>query len=142
MNIESKHQIELRPILLQRRAPYSSRAQDPVAQADKIRARVNSFLYSKYSSSLTYYYLRDVNDIIAGNRTPTVIRFVDDVCFDDRDRLLKRYYRITEYPLKITLLTECYRLHDELPRFFIMQFELVVFIFYDKMRRINYIRFA
>ena len=101
---------------------------------------INSFLYTKYSSSQNYYFSKEVNNILAGNRSIYTIRFADDNCMLDDEELLKRSYRLPEYAGKITLLTEYYKFHEDVPRFFILPVAQVVYNFYDKKRRINYIR--
>ena len=101
---------------------------------------MNSFLYSKYSSSQNYYFSKEVNNILAGNRSLYTVRFADDNCMLDEEELLKRSYRLGEYASKITLLTEYYKFHEDVPRFFILPVAQVVYNYYDKKRRINYIR--
>ena len=121
-------------------APSAIPSQPKESHIDRLRGSINSFLYSKYSSSQNYYHSKEINSIIAGNRTPAAIRFADDNCYDEIDDLLKRYYQIDEYPVKIELLTEYYKFHEDVPRFFIMPVAHVVYNFYDKKRRINYIK--
>ena len=140
MNNESKFVNDFRILL---RKPFSSNPSEAKPSAplpDRMKGNVNSFLYSKYSSSQNYYYSKEINNIIAGNRTPSAIRFIDFICIDENDDLLKRYYQIKEYPIKIALLTEYYKFHEDVPRFFIMPIAHVVYNFYDKKRRINYIK--
>jgi hypothetical protein len=60
-------------------------------------------LYRTYSSSQNYYYVRDINNIISNKRIPCYIMFRDSQDFHNiGEDLLKRYYRLKEYPRKIT----------------------------------------
>lgn len=140
MNNESKFVNDFRILLRRPFASTPSEAQQPANMPDRMKGNINSFLYSKYSSSQNYYYSKEINNIIAGNRTPSAIRFADFLCMDENDDLLKRYYQLKEYPIKIALLTEYYKFHEDVPRFFIMPIAHVVYNFYDKKRRINYIK--
>jgi hypothetical protein len=104
------------------------------------RTNINSFLFAKYSSSQNYFYSKEINNIITGERTPVTIRLTDYNCFDDSEDLLKRFYQIEEYPIKIEMLTEYYKFHEDVPRFFVLSVAQTVYNFYDKKRRIKYIR--
>lgn len=115
-----------------------------VRPTPRIRApgppKLNLFLYNKYSSSQNYYYTKDINNILGGNKTPAVMVFTDLLCFYEDDQLLKRLYKSDEYPQKIALLSEYYKYHEDVPRVFMMPVAKVVHNYYDKKRRINYIR--
>ena len=101
---------------------------------------LNLFLYNKYSSSQNYYYTKDVNNILSGAKTPAVLAFTDIACYCEDEQLLKRQYAHDEYPQKIALLSEYYKYHEDVPRVFSMPVAKIVHNYYDKKRRINYIR--
>lgn len=105
-----------------------------------ISLNLNLFLYNKYSSSQNYYYTKEVNGILGGSKTSAVIEFNDLMCFYEEEHLLKRIYKTEEYPQKISLLAEYYKYHEDVPRLFMMPVAPVVHNYYDKKRRINYIR--
>lgn len=60
--------------------------------------------------------------------------------FDEEENLLKRFYWVEEYNQKIELLTEYYKFHEDVPRIFHMPLAKIIHNFYDKKRRINYIK--
>lgn len=118
-------------------APYTAalRSRQPFSHAPVL----NSFLYSKYASSQNYYFTKDVNALLAGQRTSFTISFTDNAIFDGSTSSLKRVYRAADYPTKIKYLCEYYKYHDDVPRFFQLTFAPTVYNFYDKKRRIKYI---
>ena len=99
-----------------------------------------TFLYQKYSSSQNYYYTKDINNIIAGNLHKKVILFNDYQILDDPENLLKRLYKKKDYKNKIQLLTEYYKYHEDVPRIFMKSVCKIIHNFFDKKRRINYIK--
>ena len=103
-------------------------------------AKLNLFLYSKYSSSQNYYYTKEVNNILGGSKDATAIEFIDMMAYHEEEDTLKRLYTIGEYPQKIALLSEYYKYHEDVPRLFMMPVATVVHNYYDKKRRINYIK--
>lgn len=105
-----------------------------------LSTKLNQFLYSKYSSSQNYYYTKDINNILGGNKTPAVIMFTDLLTYYKEEHLLKRLYKSEEYPQKIVMLSEYYKYHEDVPRLFMMPVASVVHNYYDKKRRINYIK--
>ncbi|CAD8110765.1 unnamed protein product [Paramecium primaurelia] len=72
---------------------------------------INKNLLQKYCQSQNYYYTRDVNEILGDASSKAVIRYKDWVGYDDDDEYLKRYYYEDEYPQKIQLLTEYYKVN-------------------------------
>jgi hypothetical protein len=71
--------------------------------------QINNHLYVKYSSSQNYYYTRDINEILTNARTRSVIHFKDIALLDEEEEYFKRFYQKREYPHKIKLLTEYYK---------------------------------
>lgn len=127
------------PLLLQKQRTTPSCTLQPSPHPCFI-AKTNSFMYHKYSSSQNYHYTKQINNIIANNRSPNTIRFTDDIQYSTEENLLKRLYQIDEYPGKIEMLSEYYKYHEDVPRVFMMPVAQVVHNFYDKKRRINYIK--
>jgi hypothetical protein len=101
---------------------------------------INRALFSKYSASQNYYYTKDVNDITSNQRTGAVILFKDYQTLDEEDEFLKRFYRMQEYSGKITMLSEYYKFHVDIPRLFMLPTTHTLNKFHDKKRRIEYIR--
>ena len=99
------------------------------------------FLYEKYSSSQNYYYIKQINDIIEDNRKKIAIVFKDQRTFDEEDQnLFKRYYSMEEIEGKNELLVEYYRYHNDVPRLFMDKLSDLMHEYFDKKRRINYIK--
>lgn len=98
-------------------------------------------LYSKFASSQNYYYTRDINDILANNRTKAVIHQKDLITYLEEDEeYLKRYYQIHENSFKMKLLVEYYKFHKDIPRIFMVPTCDVLNRYHDKKRRIEYVR--
>ena len=83
-----------------------------------------------------------MNEILTSSRTKAVILFKDLIHLDEEDEYLKRYYKYSEYPHKIKLLTEYYKYHNDIPRMFMLPETNVLNNFHDKKRRIEYYRIA
>ena len=105
-----------------------------------VKLRLNKFLYEKYSSSQNYYYTKEINNILGGNRTASVFVYNDILNYIEDEDLLKRLYRSEEYPKRIEMLTEYYKYHEDVPRLFMKPLSSLVHNYYDKKRRINYIK--
>lgn len=98
-------------------------------------------LYSKFASSQNYYYTRDINDILANNRTRAVISHKDLIAYLEEDEeYLKRYYQIHENSFKMKLLVEYYKFHHDIPRLYMTPTCEVLNRYHDKKRRIDYVR--
>ena len=105
-----------------------------------MKPRMNKFLYEKYSSSQNYYYSKEINSILGGNRTPAAFIYADVLNYIEEENLLKRIYGIGEYPKRIDMLTEYYKYHEDVPRLFMKPLASIVHRYYDKKRRLNYIK--
>ena len=101
---------------------------------------IQSKLYQKYSSSQNYYYTRDINAIITKKETAANINYLDLRDFDKKKEFLRRIYKIHEYKGKITLQTEYYKYHNEIPRCFMVPHGDQLAIYHDKKRNIEYHR--
>lgn len=99
-------------------------------------------LYRTYSSSQNYYYVRDINNILAKKRIPCYIfhRDLEDFYLDQGEDQLKRYYYVKEYNKKIGQLVEYYKYHVEIPRLFVKEAFDLYFDYHDKKRQIEYVR--
>lgn len=104
--------------------------------------RIVDRLFVKYASSQNYYYTRDVNEILTSSRSPTVISYKDRQVFDEEVDYMKRFYQRAEYPKKISLLTEYYKFHRDIPRLFMLPETYMVNYFYEKKRKLDYFRIA
>lgn len=107
--------------------------------ARKLRA-MNLFLYNKYSSSQNYYYSKDISDILSKTRSRTAIAYSDIENSLNPVGYFKQFYARHEQPAKLKMSTEYFKYHEDVPRLFMIDLAPVIHNFYDKKRRINYIR--
>ncbi|KAL4474130.1 hypothetical protein ABPG72_002855 [Tetrahymena utriculariae] len=101
---------------------------------------ISTALYSKYSASQNYYFTKDINDILANQRTSAVIQLKDIQTYDEIEEYLNRFYFLHEYDNKIKRLTEYYKFHRDIARLFMLPTTNILNKFHDKKRRIYYIQ--
>ncbi|CAK67018.1 unnamed protein product (macronuclear) [Paramecium tetraurelia] len=103
----------------------------------------------KYSQQDTYFYTKSLNEYIENARLPHVINFHYETNCNEQSEYLRRTYDIHEIATKLTLLTEYYKYHNEIPRCFLLKLadimskqiqELNYYSYHDKKRRIEYFR--
>lgn len=89
-------------------------------------------MYKKYASSQNYYFSNDINDILQNQRTEKVIKYKDFIDLDDEEETyLKRFYNYFEYENKLTMLSEYYKYHINVPRLFSIKNIHIQHEFYD-----------
>ena len=101
---------------------------------------IKTYLYNRYSSSQNYYYSKIINNIITFQNKPKVINYNDIVLYDKSENLLIKLYNKIEYKKKILYLIEYYKFHNDLPRNFMLPVSIVLHHYYDKKRKINFIK--
>ena len=101
---------------------------------------INKALYVKFAASQNYYYSKDVNEIFSTTRNKVSIQFKDQQAFDEEDEYLKRVYGSKETKGKVTILTEYYKYHRDVPRIFMYSIARIMNYYHDKKRKIEYIR--
>ncbi|CAD8107174.1 unnamed protein product [Paramecium primaurelia] len=94
----------------------------------------------KYSQQDTYYYTKSLNEYIENARLPHVINFHYETNCNEQSEYLRRTYNIHEIATKLTLLTEYYKYHNEIPRCFLHKLADIMSSYHDKKRRIEYFR--
>lgn len=57
---------------------------------------------------------------------------------DEDEEFLKRFYIHSEYNKKLTLLSEYYKYHRDIPRLFMKPSYRAVFKYHEKIRRLDY----
>lgn len=105
-----------------------------------VAGALNTFLYEKYSSSQSYFYTRAINQITTEARTPVVFLYNEMVAMLRPEQFGKRFYTRLDAGAKLELLAEYYKYHEDVPRLFMQGLAAAIHNFYDKKRRINYIR--
>ena len=60
--------------------------------------------------------------------------------YNQTSKNLKRYYYLSEYPDKQRYVIEYYKYYEDVPRIFMDKISNVIHNFYDKKRKINYIK--
>lgn len=101
---------------------------------------IHKALYTKFASSQNYYYTREINDILLGNRSQRLIKFNDFATFDEESEFLKRFYAADEYFIKMRVLTEYYKYHKDIARLFMLPITRKLNKYHDKRRRFDYIK--
>ncbi|CAD8096339.1 unnamed protein product [Paramecium primaurelia] len=109
---------------------------------NQTKSIINSKLFNKYCQSQNYYFTRDINEILNEATTKSTVRFKDWNCYDEQDEYLKRVYHLSEYPVKIQLLSEYYKFHHDIARIFQEPVSTILNKYYDKKRKIEYYRIA
>ncbi|CAD8187916.1 unnamed protein product [Paramecium octaurelia] len=109
---------------------------------NQTKQNINSKLFNKYCQSQNYYFTRDINEILNEATTKSTVRFKDWNYYDEQDEYLKRVYHLSEYPVKIQLLTEYYKFHHDIARMFQEPVSTILNKYYDKKRKIEYYRIA
>ena len=104
-----------------------------------IEGFINHRLYHIHRSSQNYYFMKDVNQILSDDRTPSAIKF-KDICQDMQvEELLIRFYRHKEYIPKMVKLCEYYKFHKEIPRIFAKDAYDNFFDYHDRKRKVEYV---
>lgn len=116
-----------------------NRLLEQVRKCRGIEGFINHRLYHIHSSSQNYYYVKDVNQIMADDRTPASIKYKDLVQGMVSEELLKRMYRLKEYRTKMVGLCEYYKFHKEIPRIFAKSSYDTFFDHHDKKRKVEYV---
>lgn len=101
---------------------------------------INKALYVKFAASQNYYYCKDINEILSKTRNKISINFKDQQSYDEEEEYLKRYYPAREINGKLTILTEYYKFHSDVPRIFIQSIAKLTNYYHDRKRKIEYIR--
>ena len=104
------------------------------------QSELMSRFYHKYSASQDYYYSNVINNILAEAQVSPVIRWMDVQTELDDDEYLKRYYEAHEYEHKVRLLSEYYKFHKDIPRFFAQPTCRRLNEYHEKKRKIDYHR--
>lgn len=101
---------------------------------------LNSKLYTSYSSSQNYYYLKDINSILANQRTKPRIAYssLKDYLFSKSG--ISKFLDASASIELLVELSEYYKYHRDIPRIFsTKEFELY-FEYHDKKRKVDYIK--
>lgn len=101
---------------------------------------LNSMLYSKYSSSQNYHYLKDINDILLHERTPSTLAYKQSEELLNQSENLDTFFDLEEYTPQMEDIVEYYKYHNEIPRYFGKDIYQIYFDHYDKKRKLNYRR--
>lgn len=126
-------------------AGFSSTAETKHAQLKAawprtlVFCKINSRLYKKYSSSQNYYYIKDVNDILADARTQAVIHYKQLMDLDAENEQVRKFVDDGNYMRKMRGLVDYYRFHKEIPRIFAKHVYDMYFDHHDKKRKVEYV---
>lgn len=101
--------------------------------------KINSYLYSKYSSSQNYYYIKEINEILSDARCTELIRFRQLADFTQPKEYLQELVPREQSSQLIRSLTDYYRYHKEIPRMFAKSIYDLYFEHHDLKRRVEYV---
>lgn len=101
--------------------------------------KINSYLYSKYSSSQNYYYIKEINEILSDARCTELIRFRQLSDFSQPKEYLQELVPRDQSSQLIRSLTDYYRYHKEIPRMFAKSIYDLYFEHHDLKRRVEYV---
>lgn len=124
---------------IETKSSAANRLLDQVRKCRGIEGFINHRLYHIHASSQNYYFVKDVNQIVADERTPAAIKFKDLGQDQQSEELMKRFYKIKEYQPKLAKLCEYYKFHKEIPRMFAKESYDTFFDHHDKKRKVEYV---
>jgi hypothetical protein len=117
---------------------------EPCTRKKSLAERLNSRLYQKYCSSQNFFYTKEIDNILCGIKSAGSIQHTEEAAYltelERQEEMLKRYYRMAEYPKKIKLLCEYYKFHEDVPRLAMLPLSSLIHNYHDQKRRINYIK--
>lgn len=103
---------------------------------------LNTFLYNKYNISQNFYYTSDINNLLEHVKTKNTLKIIETFYYDKKSKLSLTYYKnkkkMTENYIKIL---QYYKYHNEVPRMFMDKLADIINNYYNKQRKINYIKF-
>lgn len=99
---------------------------------------MKSHLYNKYSFSQDIYYKRDINSILSYQRSPAYIRHQEGQDLERNVKTILYSYSRYQALREVEELSDYYRYHFSIPRFFQTDFEDAYFDFYSKKRALVY----
>lgn len=103
---------------------------------------IGKYLFEKYSSSQNYFYSKDINEILVGDKSKASIDFKDYFVIDEEAEYLKKLYTVSDYKRKSKLLSEYYKFHKDIPRLFMLPTTLILNNYHNKRRKYDYYRIA
>ena len=108
------------------------------SQRDNINRILNQGLYNKYTSSLDYYYTKDINSILYKKRKPFSIQFNDERILDDDREYLRKFFGRHEATAQLVDIKNFYTQFKDYPKFFSLPFMLVMNTHIRRQRRLEY----
>ena len=101
---------------------------------------LNRALFLKYSNSYDHLQLKEIDEFVKPRRKVHIIKFKDNVLFEQDEEYMTEYFSQNQIIDKTQFLTEYYKYHNEIPRFFMKTVSDTMNLYHDKKRRIDYYR--
>lgn len=101
---------------------------------------LNRALFLKYSNSYDHLQLKEIEEFVQPKRKVHIINFKDNVLYEQEEDYMTECFSFKQIYKKIQFLTEYYKYHNEIPRFFMKKISDVMNRYHDKKRRIDYYR--
>lgn len=77
-------------------------------KANKVKEFIDSNLQTKYTTSIEFFNVKVVNDIMYNEKVQVVSVFKDYLIYDDLTEFLKRPYTLAESSVRLTKIFEFY----------------------------------
>lgn len=107
---------------------------------DDVARILNQGLYNKYTSSIDYYYTKDINALLFKKRKAFCIKYFDDLVYDTPKEYLKKSFSLRESRVHMEDIKNFYTKFRDFPRFFEMPFFQIMGSMIRKHRRLEYYR--
>ncbi len=99
---------------------------------------ISKALYLKYSSSQNYFHTKDINEFIESAHKQSVVRYKDNVTFEETDDYLIRLYPSDIATQKMDLLLKYYKYQTDIPRYFAIPHQPIFLKFFENKRKLYY----
>lgn len=99
---------------------------------------LNSLLYSRYSSTQNYHFIKIINTLILLERCPSTFFFRDLLDYQNSHGTIMEFIPLDKYNEFMHHLVEYYKYHNEIPRLFCTEIFEAYFDYHDLKRQINY----
>lgn len=95
-------------------------------------------LTAKYSTAQAYYYSKEITSLVQETRSSHWAHYRDIEYLIDEDEYLKRSYKLQEYKSKMSMFKEYYFYHEDCPRVFMPDIEVIYGKWQDRKRNFMY----
>ena len=109
-----------------------------ITRREDVTRILNQGLYNKFTSSIDYYFTKDINALLTRKRKPFCIKYYDDLIYDTPKEFLKKFFTRREVKKHMADIKEFYTKFKDFPRFFDLPFSRIMNSMIRKHRRLEY----